>query len=679
MAEIAPIGPLQSPISTADSPMGGPAAPAQGQDPVLSQLLAQAQAQPVLPKPTKRRIKRRKPTPGDIQAVANRDEQRHMLRTERQSRDVALYRQHIGSWPKSFNVTTDQEVRSAQLSTLVNKLANMFSKLDQTIILPYDKMDEEKAAQRVENALYQLRKLGKRQYARKTPGESLQRAEFFYMLLHGACVKRILPDTDNPQFPWQDSLIDPATFFPTYGDDGLIRAIVKYKTTIGDIVTRYARQDPAMEKRLLSKLGYERPDMAQHFWNLDGDCIEYWDDQWYYVSFRGEDIIPVMEHGLSRIPFVTAMPVGEPTGMATPGGHYTVYSGQYAAYLPQQMGPEADLAEKGVSVFHYLVNTHRLKEMLETILFTQVEAASDPATIEYTAPHLMNQEYPALRTKRGASNKRQLGMHQVDAVPTSPRPTDFSPLFSTVQQEFMEGSLSPAMFGAEQGSNVTGTGMDTLIQQAKDMAAPYIGAWEALMAAEYEMRLEQYVDQIGDTITISAPAMDIYGKSTGELYDITPKDIQVVGTFVEVEAGGMTDQNEASKVATMNQAVQAGFYSQRYAMSKLQVKDPDQMFAEITSEKGMQHPMVMENLIIPQGFISQGQDDLAQIWMELVVAPKLMQMQMAGPGGAPGGMMGEAGAAPPGAEGGVGSQAVPVAPGQPPDQGPGGPPPPGMI
>jgi hypothetical protein len=220
--------------------------------------------------------------------------------------------------------------------------------------------------------------------------------------------------------------------------------------------------------------------------------------------------------------------------------------------------------------------------------------------------------------------------------------------------------------------------MDTMIQQAKDMAAPYIGAWEALMAAEHEMRLEQYVDLIGQTITISAPQMDVYGKSTGELYDITPQDVQITGTFVEVEAGGMTDQNEAAKVATMNQAVQAGFYSQRYAMSKLQIKDPDTMLAEIIAEKGMQHPELMENFIIPQGFISRGEDDLAQMWMELVVAPKLMAQQMAGPGGAPGGMMGEAQGGPPGG-GGTGSQAVPVPPGQPPDQGPGGPPPPGLM
>lgn len=664
-----PTGPLESPFGDLPGANGMP--PQQGgQDLILSRLLAESQQNPPPIRKKARRFKLRKPDPSHIQVTANRDQDRHRLLIERMSRDLSLYRQHTGGLPKSFEPTTDQQVRSAQLSTLVNKLANMFSGMDLMYELPYDVMDEEKASQRIEDALYQLRKLAARTHARSSAGELLQRTEFFYMLLHGRLIKRILPDADDEQFPWQDSVIDPATCYPTFGDGkrGLIRMVRKYNSTIGEVVSLYSRSDPKVEQKLLDKIGGYTASLAVgEWWNIDGEVVEYWDDQWHYVSFKGVDIVPVMEHGLPRIPFVYVTPVGEPTGLSTPGGHYLTYSDLYSAYIPEVVGSDADIAEKGVSVFHYLVNTHRLKEMLETILFSEVEKATDPATIEYSMPHLMNQEYPALQTKRGKSNKRQQGMQSIEAVPTSPKPTDFSPLFSTLGQEFMEGSLSPAVFGAEQGSNITGSGMNALLQAAKDMALPYIKAWEMAMALEAEIRLEQFVDLIAPVMTLSAPSMDTYGHATGEIHEVTQRDVQKVGTMVTAKASGLGDQDKAAKIAYVNQAVQAGVWSQRYGMNELDVKNPDQMFSEIISEKAMQHPEIMENHLIPMAFLSQGMEDEAEMWLEFVVAPKLMQMQGGGAPGA-GGMMGQEG-------GGGGSQAVPVPPGSPVDQAPGGPPP----
>lgn len=662
-----PQGPLTSPLSQEQNPPE-PVPAQNGAEAIIDVVMSRAPDRPL--KLASRKEKRAKPDWHDVVATGNRDKMRWALTIERMARDVALYRQHDVAKPLSFKAGKDQEVASSAMSTLVNKLANMLSKTDQLINVPYDSMAEEQSAQRIEDALYQLRKLAKRDYALSSGGAQLQRDEFFYLLLHGRYVKRIIPYTRDPRFPWAVSLLDPATCFPTFGGpkNGLIRMVRVYDATVGEMVTTYSQSIPDVERKMLRKLGYSDFAATADYWNNEREVIEYWDDTYHCVTFGGEELVPVMEHGLPRIPFAVTMAVGEPPSMATPGRHYMLYDQTYNAYIPQQMGPEADLAQKGVSVFHYLVNTHRVREMLMTLLYSEVEKATDPPTITYVAQHLGNDERPPLKTKRGDDNERVLNLQDVQGMPTSPRPTDFSPLYSTIQQEFMEGSLSPASFGAEQGSNVTGAGLDTLLNAAKDMILPYLSAWEAGQAMEDEIMLEQYVELVANEVTLTAPEHDPRGLGKGEIHDLTPSDVVAVGTFVEVEAFGMSDQTEAARVATANQAVQAGFWSQRHAMAKLGIKNQDKMFAEIIAEKAMQHPALMENMIIPKGFIDQGMPDMADMWLELVVGPKMMQLAqpMAGDPAA------AAGGGAPTPEGGTGSQAVPVAPGQPPDQAPRG-------
>jgi hypothetical protein len=82
-------------------------------------------------------------------------------------------------------------------------------------------------------------------------------------------------------------------------------------------------------------------------------------------------------------------------------------------------------------------------------------------------------------------------------------------------------------------------------------------------------------------------------------------------------------------------------------MEKLGEKDPAKMFQDIIVERAIEHPDIMENIIIPQMMIQQGQQDLAYMWGVLVVMPKLIQTMgsMMG-GGAPPGMAGPGGMTP---------------------------------
>ena len=86
-------------------------------------------------------------------------------------------------------------------------------------------------------------------------------------------------------------------------------------------------------------------------------------------------------------------------------------------------------------------------------------------------------------------------------------------------------------------------------------------------------------------------------------------------------------------------------------MEKLGEKDPARMIQDIIIERALEHPEMMENFLIPINFIRSGQKDLADLWVLMVVMPKvqmLMQQMMGGQAnGAMAGMQ-AAGAAPQG-------------------------------
>ena len=648
-----PTDDLQSPLAPAvrpDDPSAQGGAQ-DGRDPVLDQLLARIEQDG--PNERKMEAERRgkvpKPKIGDIESVAVRDKERHAQLIDRFTRDVALFRQDTSFLPNSFKKDREMAVPSTELSTLVNKISNMFAGVSQIYEIDYDNMEEEKSAQVIEDALYDFRKRAKRAYSRNIGG-SLQRDEFWYLLLYGRYVKRILPDLGDRRNPWNDPLLDPATCFPTFGGGkrGMTRMVRVYEATAGEVVADYGHAIPNLERKIAKKMGYDNYSGASDWMDETGEVVEYWDTWWRYVSFRGEEIMPITAHELGEVPFVYEVVGGEPQGMASPGGAWVSYDNRTQSVVRYGSDSKHDMSQKGVSVFHYLVNTHKVKEMLMTIMYNEVEKATDPATITYRAPHLGGTEPPPLDTKRGGNNSRQLNMEQVEGIPTSPRPTDFAPLYQTLQEEMIQGSLAPGAFGAEQGSNVTGSGMDSMINNMKDFVMPYIVAWENGQAKEAEIKLNQYYNVISDSITLRVPNHDSNGKGDGEINDLTKFDIDAVGTTVDVHMTGMTMQNEAQMIAAMNQAVQAGFYSQRHAMTKLNVENPTRMLNEIITEKAMQHPEVMENFIIPEGLSAAGAEELMKMWLQIVVMPKMMMMQQSG--GMPPGMGGP--------EGG-GSQAAP--------------------
>jgi hypothetical protein len=324
-----------------------------------------------------------------------------------------------------------------------------------------------------------------------------------------------------------------------------------------------------------------------------------------------------------------------------------------------------DEAEKGVSVFHHIIQTNRMTEVVYSLILTDVLRSSRPPTITYHSPTSKGNLPPEIDFRPGRTNYREMNAHKVELVPTSTHPTDASPVLNKLSSEIAEGSINPAMYGNIEGSNIAGFAIESMIAAAKDSVLPYIHCFEIYQASKAAMMATMYRDQLLPFGVMSTPMDGKYGASPSK--DVTAEVLQSAGTKVTVEIIGVSDQQLPGLVSAAGAAVERGFWSRRRAMEKLGEKDPSRMMADIITERALEHPEMMENFLIPITFIKNGQKDLADLWVLMVVMPKIqmLMMKMLGPmaGGAQAGMA-ASGAGPPGGGGGP--------PGAPPMLGPGG-------
>jgi hypothetical protein len=598
-------------------------------DPVLAKMIAEPPKVEVIP----RRAERRKPDVDLVRAMANSLEQLYADRNERIVRDIALYRQDISFVPGDFDRRHDTEVVSAKIPNLVNKLANMLSAPEPRIIVPFSDEQSKIASQAQENFGYWCRKLTKKYYSR-SGGGNLQWDEFFYLLLHGTLVARVLPDPNDQDYPFYFSLINPSQCYPFFKGDkhGLDTMIRKYQSKASDIIGTYGNNDPAEERRLQKEMGYEPDVTLGDLHEEEGETVEYWDTEWRAVLWRDMVILPPTRHKLDGVPFVVVSAKGEPKSLATPLSARSSYLDEYGntGYGP---GRGEDMAQKAVSVFHHLVHTNKLLEITHTLHLMEVEKALNPPTITYVAPQYQGEDPGPLNLRKRGNNRRILNFHRVEAVPTSPRPTDVAPLLNTAMSDFAEGSLPAVAHGNESGSNVSGFAVESLIAVAKDATLPYTQAWEIYLAQVLELKLKHYKKFVLPVRTISVPMRRTYGATP--LMELTREVMDAAGIDVEVKLWAMSQQMLPGQINAAAMAVQAGFWSIRKAMEHTGSLDPDKDFQDIISERAIQHPEIMENFLIPQSFMARGQDNLAELWTMFVLMPKMQAMMGAGmmPGG----------------------------------------------
>jgi len=621
-----------------------------GNDPAQALMLQNAPTAPP-PRP-KKKLNIAKPDMDDIFARAQSDKSFYTRRNNRFARDTEIFRQWQSGVPSRFDETEDVRWIGSAMSNLVNRMSNMMGGLEVYIEAPYKDDLGEESAQKIEDFLYNCLDYERRIYA-QGGGASIQRDKFFYLFLRGWLVARILPDLNDRDYPFASALLDPSTCYPIWGDDkvGMERMTRIYVQTASELIATYGPYNKSLQNNMLTNITSGSQVTIGEFLTKEYTVIEYWDRKWRGVmTMDGLEVLPVKEHNLGSVPFVMISAIGEPKGFQSPDSA-SGYMDPIYGPMPTGNSNSMDQAQKGVSVMHYLINTHRLKEALNTLLYAEVEKASAPPTIRYRAAQLMGTDVPDVDYKIEGTNEALMGIEKLEGLPTSPKPTDVSPLYSELDRDFTGGSMSPPGTGSmDVGPNASGYSLDTLIASVKELVLPYLQAYENFEMLVFQKKLEQSRDIVLPLMSLSAPATSLYGASAG-IHTITSQDIEAVGVNVIVKVKNITDQNRPAITRSAIERMQAGIISQKMAMDETGIRNPNKAFAEILSEKALQHPMVMDMFSIPSALQFMGAEDLANFWLQAVVMPQIMQQGM-GQMGAPG--------QPPGIGGG---------PSQPPNQG----------
>ena len=647
----------------------GPPQPAQN-DQILGQMLAAAP--PLAYRPPKKRImKVPKPDLDDIFAFAQQDKRFYTRRNNRFARDTEIFRQWQSGVPSTFDEIEDVRWIGSAMSNLVNRMANLMGGLEVYVEAPYKDDQGESSAQKIEDFLYNCLDYERRVYA-QGGGASIQRDKFFYLFLRGWLTGRILPDLEDEDYPFNSAILDPATCYPIWGSDkgGMTRMTRQYTQTASELVADYAVFNKKLIGDILGSLDSGGDKALPEFLTKTFTVIEYWDQEYRgVVTSDGIEILAVKAHDLGSVPFVMIPAIGEPKGFQSPDSASGYMDAVYGP-LPTGNSDDMDQAQKGVSVMHYLINTHRLGEALNTLLYAEVEKAADPATIRYRAAQLMGQDLPEVDYRRGGTNEAMMGLEKLEGLPTSPHPTDVSPLKQSLDQDWVGGAIAmPGAGGLDVGAQSSGYSLDVLIASAKELVLPYLQAYENFEMLVFEKKLEQARDVVLPLMSLSAPETSLYGANAG-IHTITSQDIEAVGTTVKVRVKNINEQNRPALTQSVVQQMQAGLISQKYGMDQVGIKNPNKMFAEILAEKAIQHPQVMDMFSIPSALQYMGAEDLANFWLQVVVQPQIMQMQAqqqqgmaAPPGQAPPGMPP---GAPPGGAPNQGGQPEPPQPGTPP-------------
>ena len=631
------VGPESEPVIP---PMSGTG------DPILDAMLSGEVQLPSVPERSRPTIK--KPTWGHIDTLLAQLEAKYERRLSRIADDVAIYRQAVAGVHQGWNKMKEEPWVHAAVSNLVNKLSNMMAGGELVYQAPHRDEETEDAAQAEEDFAYYVRECEEENYV----GGDQKRDEFWYYLVTGSLVTRHIPDDRDDEYPLLDAVIDPSTCFPVWGGpkDGLVKMGRRYRASAADVVRTYGESNPEFQNKLLRKLKENEHSIDESL-SIDGEVVEYWDKEWWAISFMDVKI-QIERHGLGVVPFVYTSPLGEPQSFSAPLAKMSGYVDEWGNGIGYQSSGDKDYAEKAVSVFHYLKRNHQQMEAMYTLLRAEVEKAANMPTITYVAPQAIGQLPDPLDTSRGGNNHRIAGIHQVEAIPTSPRPTDLSPLLNAGQQTHTEGSMPALAFGNESGSNVSGFAVDSLMAAAKELVVPYAKTYEKHQTQVTRLKMTLYRDLIAPSRVLAVPQRSEYGSSNAVSL-LTREHMDKIGIKVRAKLIGAGQQNRIIDAQYAQMMISSGLWSQKKAMDENHIRNPDAMLSEIIAEKGMQHPMTLEMFLIPLAYMMRGDTDLAKFWLEAVVAPQAQQMGLSGsaalpmgggppqpPGGLPGGSQG---------------------------------------
>jgi hypothetical protein len=503
----------------------------------------------------------------------------------------------------------------------------------------------------------------------------------FSDLVYGRMYTRVLPDPTDPEMLCEIRTFDPATVFPVFGGKrGLIRVSCVYNQTVDQILQTYGDQ-PGVNKKILKK--FTEAETGKVELNYVGQVREYWDEWYRWIEFDGEEIIPVTDHNIGRIPWAVTIAPGQMGNAQMPdGGGTTALERHSLLPYADQVGADIDLTQKGLSFFHHQRPALAQQAAILSIQMTAAKQRLNP-------PMAKKSPYPdpgdQISMTTGDTNYLRPGEEVAPLLPSGSA-VDVGVVLSATDKELQKAGLPDHVFGAMEGSNVSGFAVESMIAAAKDQIQPYITDLETHIAdildlvfyhfrnmghlftdddqgrwyipengrgkvlsmgngpsrPEFQQMMQMLMQMSGglppDLTAWQAMGMDESTIPQAEPEDIylTREDVIAIGTRPEVKLRSVHLQNMTMLANVAAMLIDKKIWSRGRAMDEFNIKNPREEWNRILAEDAQVHPKMMELVMFPEALYNSGNMSAFMAYFSAVIAPILMQMQMgaAPPGGA---------------------------------------------
>jgi hypothetical protein len=613
--------------------------------------------------------KAKKPSNQEIWEGFQREEARNNGRVKRMMDTIRRLRfDIIGVFPSDVdarNLGDQDQWVSSDLVDDWNLLTAILSAMDEGFVKATLQRANRVGAQTMEDAAKLFREEMIYRWA-STGDMPLPMAEAKILTSYGEVIWRVICNLDDPDFPFDVRLVDPASVHRVGGGfNGPKKLYRGMRMSYADALLEWGEPNKEGRRTLEDKYGKDESQVIT--------VCEYADNTWRAaVTHDGIALLPIVEHKYYDVPFVIqGGPAGEPlftdTARAGTDDLARVGGGWWRS------GPSDDwgMEHKLVSSIHLQRERHDQLEAFMARVVTSAMDATNPALVITRDNLTAGTPLPRIDRRRGKVNEIGMG-EQVQAVPSVINPQDFNAILGQATQDKQTGGIPLGMYGTQPGSNITGNSMSVAAESGMDHITPWITALETGRTRVVE-KMFCYWRNKGQLSKFHGgeerPFMVPVSKpTTGQelARELTPQLIDAIGPRVRVVMNRLRPQEALQWAQVAGQLIPLGVSTRRRMAEKIGETDYDRLREEWQEEADWDAMNADESLLkevrIPMKLVqwaeeAQSEEERAMFMAMLdrymenrqIEAQAMAAQQQAGIAGGPSGQppMGLPGSAPP--------------------------------
>lgn len=481
-------------------------------------------------------------------------------------------------------------------------IVGTFAQMDWTVEALYrSPLDKDEAAAKEDLAVF-LQENAQRQYSRG--GGGLLKAAKLYDLTVFGCVAEFNGiDVDNDECGLRMRMVDPNTIFPVFeGERGLSCVYLKYQTTASDFIGTFGSLE-GFDELAIRRTARGGSDLYDPHYL--GEVVEYWDRNWYLVTWESEEAV-CDEHEYAEVPFIV-----------TPGnfGMPAHVSASTASRSADSDVWHTDRSEDLLRIYQPFLQRrlplHELQEAIAGIVATKVRRSYKPPRTTRQSVLTYEDETPRWNDDDGETTKLRIeDEYDENDAALAMDPQIASAAFALIQQGMATSTPSSVIAGQAPMSQGSGTALNVLTRAGVERWA-LVG--EVMMQHEAGTTEQRYrlirdfgpllgmEDEETGQATIYVPRRRNTRTGQSPVHKVTPDLLKKTGVRVKV----VFRRFNPNEISTLAQGVgmlrSINLIPRRDAIEIIgYTDDPDRALAEMDREMLNEAPEIMQKNMLAQ-------------------------------------------------------------------------------